>query len=233
MTMTNDPQADQRPAAATELARRLGVTLDRGPATIKLRQTGRMKRALDSPSWMGFRAEQTISTTSCAFDWRARFGPLGLVTARDALANGRGRLDIDAFGLLPISHMASTPALLRGELMRYLAELAWAPQAILQNPALRWRDQGPDALVVSAGDGATACDVTLTFNREGRIAGARASDRPRSVGCQFVPTPWEGEFSDYRQSNGCWIPFSGEVAWVINGQREVYWQGKLTSWEIL
>ena len=36
--------------------------------------------------------------------------------------------------------------------MRYLAELAWAPDAILLNAGLRWREDGPDKLAVSAGD---------------------------------------------------------------------------------
>lgn len=120
---------------------------------------------------------------------------------------------------------------MRGELMRYLAELAWAPDAILFNTALRWREDGPDGLAVSAGAGETAAEVMLSLDNEGRIAGAFAPDRPRSATAPFLPTPWRGRFSDYRQHRGMWLPFAGEVAWEINGKEEIYWQGRVEHWE--
>jgi hypothetical protein len=43
--------------------------------------------------------------------------------------------------------------------MRYLAELAWAPDAILLNAGLRWREDGPDKLAVSAGSGETTAKL--------------------------------------------------------------------------
>jgi len=36
-------------------------------------------------------------------------------------------------------HVRPPPSLLKGELMRYLAELPWAPDALLANPWLAWR----------------------------------------------------------------------------------------------
>ena len=30
---------------------------------------------------------------------------------------------------------------------------------------------------------------------------------------------------------GFWIPFAGEVAWEIDGRQEVYWQGRVETWE--
>jgi hypothetical protein len=120
---------------------------------------------------------------------------------------------------------------MRGELMRYLAELAWAPHAILLNTALRWRADGPDTLAVSAGAGETACEVLLSLDSAGRIAGAFAADRPRSATTSFQPTPWRGRFSDYRDHFGMWLPFAGEVAWEIDGKENVYWQGHVETWE--
>jgi hypothetical protein len=61
---------------------------------------------------------------------------------------------------------------------------------------------------------------------------AYAPDRPRSATSPISPTPWRGRFRDYRRHEGQWIPFAGEVAWEINGMHEVYWQGKIESWEI-
>ena len=115
--------------------------------------------------------------------------------------------------------------------MRYLAELAWAPDAILANPKLRWRAESTDRLAVSAGEGDTLCEVMLGLDGQGRIASASAPDRPRSAVPPCLPTPWRGRFSDYRRQDGRWIPFAGEVAWEIQGKEIIYWQGQLESWE--
>jgi hypothetical protein len=216
--------------AVRDLAMRLGADPLGGATRVRLLQTGRMKTAVDAASWMSFTARQTISTRTCAFDWRARIGPFGLVSARDALADGQGRLDVMALGILPLARARRTPALVRGELMRYLAELAWAPDAIASNPELRWRRDGPDTLAVSAGAGDTASEVLLSLDGEGRIAGAFAPNRPRSASAPLLPTPWRGRFSDYRRHAGRWLPFAGEAAWEIDGKEIVYWQGRIAHW---
>jgi hypothetical protein len=192
-----------------------------------------MKPKLDAASWMSFTATQTISTRTCAFDWLAHSGPFGMVSARDALAAGEGRLDVTALGFIPIARAEHSPALVRGELMRYLAELPWAPDAILHNTELRWRKDGPDTLAVSAGSGETASEVVLSLDSEGRIASGFAPDRPRSATAPLLPTPWRGRFSDYRRHEGRWLPFSGEVAWIIEGKEIVYWHGRIEHWELV
>ena len=214
-----------------ELALRLGASPKVDPGSVRLKQTGRMKTKLDGTSWMPFTANQSISTHLCEFDWRARAGPLGMVSVRDALADAEGRLDVTALGFVPVARARHTPALLRGELMRYLAEIPWVPDAIFHNSHLRWRTDGPNALVVSAGADETACDVVLSLDSEGRIAGAFASDRPRSATEPTLPTPWRGQFSDYRLHDGRWLPFAGEVGWEIDGRLVLYWQGRIDQWE--
>ncbi len=220
------------PAAVFDLALRLGAQAETRPASVKLRQIGRMKTRIDARSWMSFSAVQTISTVECGFDWRARLGPLGIVSARDALLDGQGRLDVSLLGLVPLVRAAHSPALVRGELMRYLAELAWAPDAILFNTALRWRIDNAGQFTVSAGEGETASEVRLTLDSEGRIAGMFAADRPRSASAPILPTPWRGSFSDYRRHAQRWLPFHGEVAWEIEGKEIVYWRGDIVRWAL-
>jgi hypothetical protein len=133
MAEADDQGRARLPAAVYDLAIRLGVRPGDNEGGVKLTQMGRMKRKFDTQPWMAFAATQAISTDACEFDWLARLGPLGMVSARDALEHGEGRLDIMAFGVIPIARTERTPALVRGELMRYLAELAWAPDAILSS----------------------------------------------------------------------------------------------------
>ena len=136
-----------------------------------------------------------------------------------------------ALGVIPIARTEHTPALVRGELMRYLAELAWAPDAILGNASLRWRSERPATLAVSAGAGPTAAEVTFSLDSDGRIQGAYAPDRPRSATAPVLLTPWQGRFSDYRYCGKRWIPFAGEVAWEIEGKSLTYWQGRIERWD--
>ena len=222
---------ERLPAPVYDLALRLGVKPDENRSTVTLAQTGLIKRNIDTESWMAFTATQTISTRVCEFDWRAQAGPFGMISARDALKDDEGRFDIMALGVIPIARAEHSAALMRGELMRYLAELAWAPHAILLNTALRWRVDGPDTLAVNAGTGATASEVLLSLDNDGRIAGGFAADRPRSATAPILPTPWRGRFSDYRKHSGLWLPFVGEVGWEIDGKEEIYWQGRIESWE--
>jgi hypothetical protein len=98
-----------------------------------------MKQRLGAESWKAFTASQSTSTRECAFEWRARSGPFGMISVRDALQHGEGQLDVTALGFITLIRAERSAALMRGELMRYLAELALAPDAILLNTALRWR----------------------------------------------------------------------------------------------
>jgi hypothetical protein len=213
-----------------DLATRLGAQAAQGDAFVSIVQHGRMKRALGTDTWMSFTARQSIDLQACNFAWRARFATLGLVGVRDALQDGVGRLDVTALGFIPLIRTPRTTALVRGELMRYLAELAWAPDAILQNPALRWREASAGSLMVAAGEGETEAEILLGLDDAGRIATAYAHDRPRSAIDPILPTPWRGRFGNYRLHRGRWVPFSGEVAWVIDGREEIYFQGKIESW---
>ena len=231
MRNTLSARRSDLPPAVVDLAARLGAQFRRGGSQVALMQRGRMKRALGTDKWMTFTARQSIETGTCAFAWWARFAPFGLVSACDALENGVGRLDVTALGVIPMVRTPHTAALVRGELMRYLAELAWAPDAILTNTALRWREGTSGDIIVSTGEASSAVEISLGLDSSGRIATAFASDRPRSAIHPILPTAWHGRFSDYRLHQDRWIPFAGEVAWEIDGRREIYWQGRIESWE--
>ena len=222
------PERATTPAIVSDLAIRLGGD-HQGPQTVRFRQRGRMRQD-EASGWIRFRASQSISLTDCAFDWRARTGPAGLVFVRDALTGGEGRVDVGFLGVLPIARVEATHQLNRGELIRYLAEIPWAPGAITRNSALRWRVEA-DRIFVATGAGETSAEVMFTLDTDGRISEAFATDRPRAVKGGFVDTPWCGRFCEYRRCGGALVPFAGAVSWVINGQEVVVWEGRLKEWE--
>lgn len=221
------------PNDVRDLALRLGAEPVLRARTVALTQTGQMRLSLSSNRWLAFTARQTISITSCDFDWQARFQPFGLLRVADALENGTGRLEAKALGLIPVMRAMPGAALTRGELMRYLAELSYAPDAMLHNLHLRWRVENADTIHVAAGSGDTAAEVRLSRGSDGRISSIFAADRPRSAKPPVLPTPWLGGFSDYQEREGRWIPYSGQVGWQIDGVETIYWRGQLTGWRLL
>jgi hypothetical protein len=79
---------------------------------------------------MSFAARQWIGLDTVAFDWRARIGPLRLITVRDALVDDAPRSEVRFLGGFQLGSAPGGPSLLKGQVMRYLAELPWAPDAI-------------------------------------------------------------------------------------------------------
>lgn len=82
-------------------------------------------RALPGDPWRPFTAEQVISVHEPGFAWVARMQTGSLLSARilDCYVDGAGLLEARLFGSLRLARAAG-PQASRGELMRYLAELA-------------------------------------------------------------------------------------------------------------
>jgi hypothetical protein len=200
------------------------------PAVVRLRQRGTMRLKPRDP-WRPFTADQTISVRVPGFVWNAHAAIAPFLSARilDAYVGGRGLLEARLFGSLPLAR-STGPETDRGELMRYLAELAWAPQAMLFNPMLRWREMDENVVEVSADSPDGPARVRLAFHA-GDITGIEADDRPRTEGNRTVPRRWTGRFFDYRTMNGCRIPVRADVSWVLPDGVFQCWQGEITALE--
>ena len=137
------------PAIIQSFARR-AVRETPVPNTVWLRQCGEMRANLRG-SWQPFTAEQVISIHEPGFAWLAQMQAAPLASARviDCYVDSRGLLEARLFGSLRLVRAAG-PQADRGELMRYLAELAWAPHAMLHNPQLSWREIDATTVEVSA-----------------------------------------------------------------------------------
>ncbi len=199
-------------------------------ASVSLAKVGGMRDASGS-RFSRFRAEQTIAVDRTAFTWRARTGPFGLISVTDRLAEGEGAIRVRALRVIPLGGAGGGAALTKGELMRYLAELPWAPDALPRNRALEWRvmDRGTLTVRVRAPDAET--EVELALNGDG-VVHAASAPRPRAEGGGFVDRPWRGRFSDYRWHDGRYVPFRASAAWLLDGREVEVWRGELTHWRL-
>lgn len=186
-------------------------------------------------AWQRIDARQSIATGAPAFVWQARqpWGPVSKFQVLDAYAEGRGQLVVRLLGLLRIVR-AIGPDIDRGEAMRYLAELPWAPDAILGNPEISWRqidDTRAEATLQGAGWQAS---VAFRFDADGDIVEAFAPDRP-ATGADGRATllPWRGTFSDYRRIGPRRIPARAEVGYVYPEGYRAYFRGSITEYSVL
>jgi hypothetical protein len=112
--------------------------------------------------------------------------------------------------------------------MRYLAELVWAPHAILHNQFLGWRAIDATTVEVSAPSLGGPVRVRLVFEN-GLAVGFEADDRPRLDGGRAIPTRWQGRCFDYRTIGGCRDPAQAVAGWVLPEGRFDYWRGTITE----
>ncbi len=94
---------------------------------------------------------------------------------------------------------------------------------------LSWRERDSSNAEVAAAAEPEAPAVTLEFDAAGDIVRASSGGRPLRQGDTWLPTPWSGDFGNYRELGGMRMPTSAEVGWDLPGGRFVYWRGRVTS----
>ena len=200
-------------------------------SAVRFTQVGEMQ--LKPGRWLPFRAEQEMAVDRVEFAWCANFraAPLISMRVRDWYRFGVGGLDVRLWGVVPIVR-ASGEQFARGEAMRYLAELAWAPHAMVANPALEWREVDESTVEVATRIARERVAVRLHFDAAGDIVGMSTDARPRMVGKQDVDTPWSGVFGEYREFNGVRLPTIGEVSWLLSDGPFTYFRGRVTGWSV-
>lgn len=111
--------------------------------------------------------------------------------------------------------------------MRFFAEAAWYPTALLPSQGVRWDAVDEKSAKATLEDGDTKLTMLLTFTEVGLIDTVRAEARGRTVGGKVIPTPWQGRFWNYKQRAGMLIPLDGEVMWLLPDGPKPYWRGHI------
>lgn len=115
--------------------------------------------------------------------------------------------------------------------MRFLAEAAWYPTALLPSQGVRWGTVDDSSARATLADGELCVTLLFTFNEQGLIDTVSASARGRTVGDRIVPTPWQGRFWNYAERGGMLVPLSGEVSWILSEGGQPYWRGEVQQLE--
>jgi len=197
---------------------------------VYMKQSGTFNMSETGAQWKMFTATQQVITSRPGFDWDARIkmAPLTVVNVHDAYIAGEGILNASLYGLATLASLRGTPEVAQGELMRFLAEAAWYPTALLPSQGVHWETVDDKSAKATLKDGKTTVTVLYHFNEDNTIESVSA-ERPRMVGEKMIPTKWEGRWSNYEKRNGMRVPLEGEVAWMQIKGRVPYWRGYVTN----
>ncbi|MGD9841493.1 MAG: DUF6544 family protein [Steroidobacteraceae bacterium] len=197
-----------------------------------LTHSGTFNMSDTAEQWKLFTSTQLVTARRCGFDWDARIVmmPGVPVLVHDSYVNGKGILQASVFGLISVASMRGTADMAQGELMRFLAEAAWYPTALLPSQGVIWQAVDDLSARATLTDGAVSATLLFQFNAEGLIDLVSAETRARVVDGITQYTPWQGRFWNYTVHDGMRIPLDGEVEWLLpDGRRMPYWRGHLTT----
>lgn len=191
---------------------------------------GRFNMSQTGERWRAFRSRQRVVTRRPGFLWDGRVSMLPGITVyvHDAYVDGEGILEPAIMGLYALMKLRDREETARSELMRFVAEAAWYPTALLPSQGMRWEPIDGQSARATLVDGNLALSLTFYFGEDGLIDAIRADERGRTVDGKVIPTPWEVRVFNYQRHDGILIPIEGEVAWLTPQGRFPYWRGTIT-----
>jgi hypothetical protein len=181
-----------------------------------------------------FSAWQIVALGRAGFLWAASVAlrRIPAVMVRDSYVQGTGHLEARLLGSIPVADAKGADISL-AEAFRYLAELPWAPDAILGNPDLEWRVLARNIVEVRLATPDGTARASFRFDAFGDIVGMEAKDRPvRDNGKGPRYHEWRARYFDYAKIGPRRIPLRAEAGYVYPTGYEVYFKGRIVDYSV-
>ena len=197
--------------------------------TIEMMGTFNMSAAAEH--WMPFTSRQRVATHRPGFLWVAQVSMLPGLVVRviDSYIGGVGLLHAALLGVFTMAKVEGEGEIARGEFMRFFAEAAWYPTALLPSQGVLWEPVGEHSANASIVDGPLTLKLLFRFNHADLIDSVRAEARGAMVDSELVMLPWECGMSDYAVRAGVTVPLTGAAAWIRSDGRKPYFRGTIRS----
>jgi uncharacterized protein DUF6544 len=181
----------------------------------RVTQSGTFARSRDA--WVPFTAVEDFAVWPPGFVWDAsiRMAPLLPARVRDSYLGGEGVMHGTLAGVVTIVDERGTPEMASSGLLRYLAEGAWLPTALLPSAGVRWEAVDDSTARATCTDRGTTVSMDVHFGPRGEIVGISAQ-RYRDEDGTPVLTPWRGSFGEYTRVQGMMVPLESEVGWLLS-----------------
>lgn len=190
--------------------------------TVHLRHDGFFRLKLGSP-WLPIRGEQYFTVGRPGFVWNATVHikpfswpfpwPFFWIDARDRLFEGRGNMLVKLASTFTVADV-SGPEIDQGSSLRWLAETAWFPYAMVSE-AVRWEAidaHSASATLVQNGLPVTA---TLECDDEGKPKRLRAERYFATDSEHSKLLPWSGRYLECGEFGGFRVRSYVEVSWQL------------------
>lgn len=181
------------------------------PKSVVARLDGRL-RSSPTGRWLRFKSLETYEVSRPGFIWDAavKVGPVTVGRAVDSLVSRRGSMQVTLLGFLKLIDVTG-PEMDQGALLRWLNETMWFP-AVWATRVISWEAIDDSSAIGSVTAGQVRVSGEFRFDREGRFVDFNA-DRHRSVGKEFVLTPWSTPVHNHAQLAGVVVPTAGSGVW--------------------
>ena len=156
--------------------------------------------------------------------------PLVPVRVRDAYVTGEGVLRAAFAGVVDMADVRGTGEVAQGELLRFVAEAAWYPTALLPGPAVSWTALGDRSTRATLVDGPNAVSLCFDFDEHGLISTVSAEEH--------AVAPSETRQCRHRGSDASGTTrsmgrharsFRGGGSWLMPEGARPYWRGRITK----
>jgi hypothetical protein len=200
-------------------------------SALSIEMVGTFNMSSTAEQWKPFTARQRVTTRRPGFLWDARVSmvPGLVVRVIDSYVTGVGLLHAAILGLVTMAKVSGDGEVARGEFMRYVAEAAWYPTALLPSQGVRWEAVDEHSATASITDDGLTLTLLFRFNQADLIDSVRAEARGAMVGNEVVMMPWECSLSGYEVRDGMTVPINGEAAWMRPDGRKPYFRGAVKT----
>ena len=194
------------PVEVTEYARRAGAEPGTGLRVMSLvvdgeERAGGTLRPFEGWQVMALGRGGYFSEVSRAFGSWPRDRMIEALIAGEGLRDGRRLVSL-------ILDRAGGPDMTLAAAYRYLADLPWAPDAMIGNPALTWSTKAEGAVLVSLPTPAGEARAGFVLDEAGDIRSMSAADVPDGRGGR---ADWRASYDDYDSVGPRRLPRSVEI----------------------
>jgi hypothetical protein len=166
-------------------------------------------------------------------DWRRLAGEHSIPAPGELVGDRpirprHGELQAKLFSFLKVAG-ASGPETDQGELLLYLAEIAWFPTAWLSS-YLEWERIDARSAKVTLQLSNLKAQAVLHFDDDSRLCSVTAQRYMIHAG-RFLLREWSGQLSEYRPIAGMLIPARANVLWCLEAGDFQYFRGQVTEVE--
>ncbi len=201
---------------------------------VRLRQTGEFRLRDTDTRWLTMSATQSFSTLPRAFIWHAtlQVAPFAWMRVRDTYREWTGNTEARLFGAFGMQKAGDTPEHAESALVRYAAECAWFPTALLPGHGISWQAIDDQSARVLIKDGSVQAAIDCHFNQDGDLLRASA-ERYRPIPGGYAKYRWTAHFAQHDLRGGMRIPLEARAVWHLPSGDHEYFRAAIVDTDYL